>query len=511
MTLKKICNLFVLTMTLLVTVNASATDDQNNGDLRKRAVNNDEYKQQEYEVEIPVENLKQFDLNDKPAPNASNSDSIKNAVKQRHRKGALSEFKSVATWTCVGAAGAAGLSYWSPFGGVAILSGLAYGMKDSVTNCAAYYGWAPATEDSALVERLNNAEEEFELRKEQMHPYNERELSKAISQARKEIGYGIRGVKSYSKDRLETLLTKIERIVSFPLSHSKLNSRDTITKMLNEHLISYSDSVHDAIIKAGIQLHGLYANSLSSQTVATHQVSFFLLGEAGVGKTATVKALADALGRPLCKISVATDNVNDLYGQEPPNEYAMVGKMGLLARCFLTPDHGTAALDPIIFIDEIHDVLNAKDKTSRQFMSFLKSITDDGEGYITDKGLNIKIPIKSVTFIFAANENVKEDCANALSTRWHIIKFTDLTPDQKYTIAQRHFGELSVQYNYQANNDDYNMLQKIVDLDASPGARVLMHVVDQYLAHQRACYALKCREFNIEKMIEACGGILKHH
>jgi hypothetical protein len=507
--------LFFAAIAVSALFNADSAYSMNDEGLLRRGNKTEQVRATETEVEIDLKDVTfikdlNFDGDKKDKSRRDKNESPLVRIKNQQRQGAKKEFLKTMGWTGLAGVGAGCLACFSPTVGLLFGSGLLYTAKDALGNCAAFCNLTAPSEDLVMVERLNLAEQKLEINKHLMHSFNAKEVTDTIAKARKEIGYGIQGVKSYNKENLDKTLTKIDTILSLPLSFSAPSIQQQFIDILEPHLATYSASVHDAIMTLAHQLHTLSNIRHHGANRAPRKLSYLFLGEAGVGKTATAKMIAGALNRPFCSFNASTlTSFDEFFGFQPVDHYQPVGQMGLFARCFISPDEGLAALDPIIFIDEIHDLLNVDGKTGRKFYSFLKSITEGNEREITDRGLGIKIPIDGATFIFAANENSKKDCASALATRWEVIEFLDLTQDQKRQIAERNFAELCEKYEYQSNDSDTEIITRIVDADGSHGARVLISVIEKYIGFQLARTSLRNQEFSINDFIRSNGGTVR--
>lgn len=310
----------------------------------------------------------------------------------------------------------------------------------------------------------------------------------------------------------------MELILKLPTKPSKALSSEQLTEsleILEEHLSTYSDMVHDEIIAAAIKINNLGASAnLGNRAGIAAKASFWFKGDAGVGKTESAEVLARALNRSFCKFNLATVAVGDLLGRTASNNFdssEKAGEIGVLAKCFVAPDIGEASADPIIFIDEVHDILNGKGENARKFYMLLKLITEGRETEILENSLGIKLNLSHVIFIFGSNTSIRHDAANALALRVKAILFDSLSKDQKMEISRRHFEKLSILHRYKPEESDQEQIKNIVESDESPGARVLINVIEEYIIHQQAC-ALKmrrCKVFDSEKIIKNNGGITK--
>ena len=441
-------------------------------------------------------------------------ESIRANVKKRQDAGFRSELRSLCTKTGCMVAAAAGATYFFPgaFGTMGGM-GLLYLCKDKASDIASCYGFSEETENMKRAKKLNALEESFEISKDRFLEYNRREMMRLIGESRKFTGFGLKQVYEYDKKQADNLNTKIETVLKLPLHSTKpLPGIRPSLKELEKHLETYSESVHDNIMQAAIKINNLNQDRVQKGEMA--KTSFWFIGEAGVGKTETAEVLAKALKRPFCKINLATISVDDLLGRAASNindSSEKIGQVGAFTRCFLQPDVGTSSSNPIIFIDEVHDMLNGNDENARKLYSLLKVFTEGREREIHENGLGIKLDLSRVVFIFRSNSSIKGDVANALTSRIKTITFDELTKDQKLKIAENHFDRLATIHGYQQKSSDLSKVKEIVETDNSPGARVLINVIEEYIIHQQACchQVLKCIVFDTAQTIKTFGGQVK--
>lgn len=455
----------------------------------------------------------------------ANEELIRAEVRKRQSAGLRSELISFAAKTGFGASMALGASYclpesWSSLGGFGGM-GMLYLCKDKFSEVASVMGLTEPSETVVRAKRLNELEEKFAINEGQMGNYNSNELRRLIGESRSKIGYGIKTVHEYERKIADNLMTKIENILKLPLKPTKSLSDEeleTALGTLEAHLETYSDSVHDAIIKAAIKINNL-ARAHESQignkeSGEAAKASFWFIGEAGVGKTETAEVLAKSLKRSFCKLNLAGSSVEDLYGKKASNNYdsyERAGDLSAFARCYLAPDFGEPSLDPIIFIDEVHDALNGEGKFARAVYSLLKVVTEGKEKYIHENGLGIQLYIGDTIFIFGSNVFAEQDKANALASRVKTIVFDNLSFEQKEKIGERNFERLCKLNAYNPKANDQKNLSEICKLDRSPGARVLQNVVDDFIIDNqaRAHGRLRAKEYNKEQAILEHGGKLK--
>jgi ATP-dependent Lon protease len=444
------------------------------------------------------------------------------AVKKVYKKqidGAWAELRSTLIKSTFAGASAACMAYFLPIGGATAGAGLtgfaAYYYANDISNAAAYCGLMHKTSNLELAENLNKLEIEFARQEDKLIEYNKKRLNTLIMEARKLIGYGIRPI--YVSDRMypESILQTITEILKFPTTMSKPRDKQLVINELKKHLKTYANSVHDGIIKAAnkILLKSKPAEStkLKKGASGSSKAAFIFIGEAGVGKTATAKKIATALGRPFCRLTFADTSREQFYGTASKDRLKGIGgRLGHLARCFTRPEMNEKALDPIIFIDEIHHAFQSSDEL---LTTLLKDLNDEGIGEIQENSLDIKISIRNTVFILGSNMALPPEY-EALASRLTTIYFEDLTKAQKRKIAKRNFPLFCETYDYHPTKNqrkkDAAIIQQIINSDESPGARVLLHVLDDYILHKLTkedkCIELRCPEFNITESIKNRGG-----
>lgn len=395
--------------------------------------------------------------------------------------------------------------------------GMLYMVKDKVAELASWCGVAEESENMKRAKRLNELEQKFELSKSTFLEFNRRELSRLILDSRRYVGFGLKRVDGYEKSSSDRLLLKVEHILKLPVRPSRALSNEELDEALsklNTFLSTYSDGVHDSIIAAAIRINNLSASYNPSNSNDPAKASFWFAGGAGVGKTETAEMLAKALKRPFCKLNLATTPMENILGKPLPEHSNEVQELGMLAKCFVDPDFGDPAIDPIIFMDEVHDVLNNDTFDARRLYSLLKLITEGRETEIREYTLGIKLNLSHAVFIFGSNTSILNDAAGALATRMTTIRFDDLSEGQKVIIGKRHFERLAKLHKYEyIESNEEKSIRAIVERDKSPGARVLINVIEAYIIHKQACSkgALRCTEFDIKTAIINSGGVVKQN
>lgn len=442
-------------------------------------------------------------------------DVIRTSVLAEQSLGAWREFKSNVGKVAFFSAGTAVTAYFKP--GIASVVGMggAVMLKDQATGIAEYYGLLPPNENMKFAQKLNEQEIEFKLKRDKFSQYNAKVGEEVIRAAREKIGYGLKSMHESELESVRNRQAKLELLFALPTTYSLSSSLRSAISTIQEHLKTYADKVADAVVSAVIEIHELSAARerlrVEGSSDLRIKATYLFLGEAGVGKTETAEMMAKALNRPFCKFSLASMSIADFFG-EAAREGQWTGKMGKLGgflRCFKNPDSGEKALDPIIFIDEIHDVLNSNHPDSIKFYSLLKNITDGNETTAHDLGADLKIDFSGATFIFASNSELEKDVAGAFGTRVTKIDFSNLTQEQKFTIANTAFEEYCKTFQYCSKTGDDRMIRKIVERDASPGARVLKRVINKFVLHRKHCdIEFRCSEFSIDDVILQNGGIL---
>lgn len=112
---------------------------------------------------------------------------------------------------------------------------------------------------------------------------------------------------------------------------------------------------------------------------------------------------------------------------------------------------------------------------------------------------------------FGSNAFAEKDKANALASRVKTIVFDNLTFEQKEVIGRRNFERLCLLNGYEPQECDAINLKELYIKDKSPGARVLINVVDDLIIDQQARTRkrLRGKKYDAEQAILGHGGKLK--
>jgi hypothetical protein len=225
-------------------------------------------------------------------------------------------------------------------------------------------------------------------------------------------------------------LEKIERILQIPFGQvSPVHDMDKGTRELKEHLSTYDTGLKEHILRAFKTIADtarLEPIRLSNGDVITRRQHYYFLGQPGVGKTVTARALAKASGLPFCELSL-----DELFSDEDLAKGVQETALSKLTKCFIQSDNGISGINPIIYIDEPDRTANEK---GTGLLGRLLTLLNSGEAYFDDRNLDVRIPLDRATFIFSGNETIS-DKSGALGTRFITMTFPNLTLTQKQAIA----------------------------------------------------------------------------
>ena len=362
-------------------------------------------------------------------------------------------------------------------------------------------GWF-VSEKNEYQQLLFRLEEDYEVKKRYLSEYNEQVIINAISETQSYIDSFTPGY-TYLSNLIENGFKRLGGILSLPVKKVRVKDKSLIFSSINEHLATFDVSVQKEISKL---IFRMVTQSQSGYDGTPAKASYLFLGEAGTGKTTTAEAFARANGMPYCRINLGSMKLSDLFGSVDQNEVVI----GRLAKCMIDPDIGKPGTNPLIFIDEIHDMLNSSHPDSNQLYTFLKILSDPDQGEIEDIGLGAIINISQATFIFGANArpDKQRDFSNALDSRLITIDFPALTQDQKRVAAYRFFSPLCSKYDYSPSPEDEKVVEEILSQDREPGARVLKKVLEDYVLQRAAASQgrIMANGFDVLESIQRNGG-----
>jgi DNA replication protein DnaC len=147
----------------------------------------------------------------------------------------------------------------------------------------------------------------------------------------------------------------------------------------------------------------------------------YFQGPPGVGKTFIAEQISKALKLPAIKISLATENLEDIIGA--------FNKPGRLLES-LTKKNGENVRNAVLILDEADRVFNNPNK--QHFLNSLLPLMEPSTKYIESPYLEDNVDISHYLIIAIGNNPIMD---SALASRFNIVYFDDMTPEYKANIA----------------------------------------------------------------------------
>lgn len=150
-------------------------------------------------------------------------------------------------------------------------------------------------------------------------------------------------------------------------------------------------------------------------------------GPPGVGKTSVAKTIAEAMGRPFAKVSLAgVSEAGVIKGTSTIYSNCRHGKI-------VDALINTRSFCPVILLDEIDKVSRGLNGTGDPQYALLDILDSDRSQYI-DECLGIPIDLSNVIFIATAND--VQSISPILMDRFDVIELNGYTPEEKFGIAK---------------------------------------------------------------------------
>jgi ATP-dependent Lon protease len=259
-------------------------------------------------------------------------------------------------------------------------------------------------EDAA--DSLRDAVEEANL-PEEVRKVAERELSRMEAMNPAQAEYGV--IRNYLE-----WLTELPWLDS---SDSPIDIDEIERKLAADHhgLVDVKDRLleHMAVMKISGNVQGTI---------------LCLAGPPGVGKTSLAQSVADAIDRPLVRISLGgVRDEAEIRGHRRTYVGALPGRV-------MNAMRKAGVNDPVVVLDEI-------DKLGNSWMgspdaALLELLDPEQNDTFTDHYVELPFDLSKVVFICTAND--LSQISGPLRDRLEIIEVSGYTPDEKVAIAQNH-------------------------------------------------------------------------
>ncbi len=277
-----------------------------------------------------------------------------------------------------------------------------------------------------------------------------------------------------AKEHLAQSMEHLRAIMQLPRTYKNLPPEELMFTHFENKTSTYEPLVRDSLRRV---LSDMIQRTQLEKSSPWISRAFLLQGPAGTGKTASVELLAEILDLPLCKISLTGETLTQFAGS------AATRDIGTLARCFIHPSQGgKPTLNPIIFFDEAHYLLNQDSEGANRFKAFLQELIEGNSKSYFLESLGVDFNISGATFIFNANESIKS-AAGAFESRLIPIDFPAFSKATKKAIAYQSFLTAIHQLRLEekVRPEDFQAIDQLVALENAPGARNLLVVLKDWI------------------------------
>jgi ATP-dependent Lon protease len=215
-----------------------------------------------------------------------------------------------------------------------------------------------------------------------------------------------------------------------------LLNRKTLAQVSRQVLLQL-EKLHDIFPNftgAIAEVEGAVCRGLLRQTHELPELKLMLAGAPGLGKTAFVQAMADALGRTCHRISLGGKSAGfELKGL---GRHWQSASPGAIAKVFAR----STSANPIIVLDEIDKGRDSYTSSARSQDVILELAEPVNARVFHDEYLEVDIDASHAVIVAMANEI---GClSEALKSRFRIIEIDQPTPQQNSVIIRHIYSDL---------------------------------------------------------------------